>query len=236
MSGNAPILEAANVDAGYGGAPVVRDFETRVSPGQILAILGPNGAGKTTTLMTLAGVLPPIRGHVAFAGLSDKVPLHVRSRHGMRFLTEQRAVVMNLSTLENLRLGGGRPEEALSLFPELRSRLKVRAANLSGGEQQMVALGRSLSCGAKLLLADELSLGLAPQVVDRLLAVLRNAANDGLAVVLIEQMVEKALEIADDVVVMVRGRVRLSCPSADLSGKRDELVSLYFEGGPDRAA
>jgi branched-chain amino acid transport system ATP-binding protein len=236
MSGNATILEAANIDAGYGGVPVVRGFQATVSPGQILAILGPNGAGKTTTLMTLAGVLAPVRGHVAFAGLPAGVPLHVRSRRGMRLLTEQRAVAMNLSTLENLRLGGGQPEEALSLFPELKGRLKVRAADLSGGEQQMVALGRSLSCGAKLLLADELSLGLAPKVVDRLLAVLRHAANNGLAVVLVEQMVKKALEVADDVVVMVRGRVRLSCPSADLSGSLDKVASMYFDGGSDSAA
>lgn len=222
-------ITTSDLDAGYSGAPVVRGLNLSVKRGEILSVLGPNGAGKTTTLLTLAGVIPPVAGSVSFAGLSPQAPLHVRARRGLRLLTEQRAIAGGLTTLENLRLGGADPKKALEIFPELEQRLRTRVANLSGGEQQMAALGRSLSCDASVLLADELSLGLAPLVVDRLLLALRQAADNGLAVVLVEQIVAKALEVADNVVVMVRGRVTLADTSDSLRKNPSQVSEYYFE-------
>ncbi|MCU1376686.1 MAG: putative high-affinity branched-chain amino acid transport protein superfamily, atp bind, partial [Actinomycetia bacterium] len=142
------VLAAHDLHAGYHGVPAVRGLEISVQPGEVVALLGPNGAGKTTTIMTLAGVLPPISGTVALDGKATTEPLFRRARRGLALLTEQRAVAMGLSTLDNLRLGKGNPERGLELFPELKARLSTRAGFLSGGEQQMLAIARILSTDA----------------------------------------------------------------------------------------
>jgi branched-chain amino acid transport system ATP-binding protein len=222
------LLEARGVSAGYNDVPVVHDLSVQVAAGEILAILGPNGVGKTTAIMTLAGALEPIAGEVAWEGVPTTASLHRRARMGMALLTEQRAVIMGLTTRENLQLGAADPDTALEIFPELKARLSIRAGSLSGGEQQMLALGRCLSTQPKLLLADELSLGLAPLVVERLLGALHDATHRGVAVVLVEQVVDKALKVADRCVVLVRGRVRLQCPASELRGDLDRLHGLYF--------
>jgi branched-chain amino acid transport system ATP-binding protein len=223
------VLTAHDLYAGYQGAPAVRGLEISVQPREVVALLGPNGAGKTTTIITLAGVLPPISGTVMLDGKVTTEPLFRRARRGLALLTEQRAVRMGLSTFDNLRLGKGNPERALELFPELKARLSIRAGFLSGGEQQMLAIARILSTDARVLLADEVSLGLAPRVTERLLAAIRAATDRGLGALLVEQLANKAVAVADRCVVLVRGQVRLDCPASDLRGDVGRLSSLYFD-------
>jgi branched-chain amino acid transport system ATP-binding protein len=223
------VLTAHDLYAGYQGVPAVRGLEISVQPGEVVALLGPNGAGKTTTIMTLAGVLPPISGTVMLDGKATTESLFRRARRGLALLTEQRAVAMGLSTFDNLRLGKSNPERALELFPELKARLSIRAGFLSGGEQQMLAIARILSMDARVLLADEVSLGLAPRVTERLLAAIRDAADRGLGALLVEQLANKAVAVADRCVVLVRGQVRLDCPASDLRGDVGRLSSLYFD-------
>jgi branched-chain amino acid transport system ATP-binding protein len=224
-----PLLACAGLHAGYGGSAVVRELDLRVGAGEVVALLGPNGAGKTTTLLTLAGDLPPIAGEISFAGDTTRRPLFKRARAGMALVTEERSVFMGLTTADNLRLGGVSRETAVELFPELGPLMKRTAGLLSGGEQQMLTLARALGRSPQVLLADELSLGLAPLVVDRMLRSVRTAATEqGIGVLLVEQHVKRALEIADRVYVMQRGRIVLSGTPAEIGGQLDDLQSAYL--------
>ncbi len=206
-------------------------LDLHVMPGEIVALLGPNGAGKTTTLLTLAGELAPLGGAIRFDGSADRRRIHQRARAGLGFVTEERSVFMGLTTAENLRVGRGDTEYALELFPELRRRLKVPAGLLSGGEQQMLTLGRVLSRRPRLLFANELSLGLAPLAVDRLLAAVRRAADGGVGVLLVEQHVRKVLRIADRGLVMRRGTVDLTGSAAELAGRLGDIEASYLSTG-----
>lgn len=221
-------LEATGLTAGYAGTPAVHGIDLSVRAGEIVALLGANGAGKTTTLLSLAGELTPIAGSVAFLGDARRRRLHQRSRAGLGFLTEERCVFMQLTGWQNLRIGRGRPERALELFPELEPHLSKKAGLLSGGQQQMLALGRILAAEPRVLLADELSLGLAPLVVERLLAAVRQAADSGVAVVLVEQHVRQALAVADHVHVMRRGRIVLSGPATELRDDAERIAATYL--------
>lgn len=224
-----PALEARGLTVGYGSRPVVHGVDLVVHSGEVVALLGPNGAGKTTTLLALAGELPLQGGEVRLNGAPTKAPLHRRARHGLAFVMEERAVFKRLSALENLRVGGVDPQVALRLFPELEKRLSLRGGLLSGGEQQMLTLARALSRNPKLLLADELSLGLAPLVVRRLLEAVRTAADEqGTGVLLVEQHVRKALQYADRVYVMRRGRIELSGTAAEMRGRLAEIEDSYL--------
>src|SRR3954464_15533088 len=177
---------------------VVRGLDLRVDPGGVVALIGPNGGGKTTTLLTLSGELPPLAGEVPLNGEVTQAPLFRRARRGLGFVTEERSVFMRLSVADNLRLARARRADVLELFPELGPLMRRSAGLLSGGEQQMLALARALAREPKLLLIDELSLGLAPLVVRRLLDAVRQAATErGLGVLLVEQHVRQALQIAD---------------------------------------
>jgi len=226
-----PLLQAVGVDAGYGAIEVVRGLDLEVYPGEVVTLLGANGAGKTTTLLTMAGELAPLRGEVRWQGERITSPLHRRAKLGMRFVTEERSIFPSLTTAENLRLGHGSPELALELFPQLNALLKRQARLLSGGEQQILTLARALSARPKLLLADELSLGLAPLVVRRLLDAVRRAADEqGAAVLLVEQQVRQALSIADRAYVMRRGRIALHGTAADLLSRIDEIERTYLSG------
>jgi branched-chain amino acid transport system ATP-binding protein len=224
-----PALEARGIAAGYGPQPVIHDIDISVRRGEVVALLGANGAGKTTTLLTLAGELPLLRGEVAIDGIVTKAPLYKRARNGLTFVTEEKSVFMGLSTRDNLRVAGVDLDEALTMFPELERRLNIRGGLLSGGEQQMLTLARALARKPRVLLADELSMGLAPLIVKRLLEAVRAAADErGTAVLLVEQHVRKALKYADRAYVMRRGRLELSGTAAELRARINEIEDQYL--------
>jgi branched-chain amino acid transport system ATP-binding protein len=222
------LIHAQGLDAGYGCVAAINDLDLRVDPGEIVALIGANGAGKTTTLMTLAGAITPSRGQVFLFGEATKAPLKQRVRQGLALLPEQRAVFMGLTVRENLRLGRGGVDAALKFFPELESRLDTRAGLTSGGEQQMLALARILAADPKLILADELSLGLAPLVTHRLLEALSAAADRGVGVLLVEQHPRTALTWAHRAYVMRRGRIELELSGEQMTERINDVASLYL--------
>jgi sulfate-transporting ATPase len=225
------VLEAAGLRAGYGSVEIVRDLDLRVDAGEVVALLGPNGAGKTTTISTLSGELRALGGEVRFLGERTEAPVHMRARKGLGVVSQERAVLMDLSARENLRVSRCDIDRAVALFPELEQHLERRVGLLSGGQQQMLALARCLARKCRLLLVDELSLGLAPRIVDRLLAAVRDAADDGTAVLLVEQHIHKALSVADRVLVMTRGFVALEGDAPDLVNRLDEIQDAYLRAG-----
>jgi branched-chain amino acid transport system ATP-binding protein len=229
-----PAIEARRMSAGYGSQPVIHELELEVRPGEVVALLGPNGAGKTTTLLALAGELPLLAGDVAIDGHVTKAPLYKRAQGGLMFVTEEKSVFMGLTTRDNLKVAGVELTDALELFPELERRLDVRGGLLSGGEQQMLSLARGLCRRPHVLLADELSLGLAPMVVTRLLQAVRDAADKrGAAVLLVEQHVRQALQYADRVYVMRRGRIDLAGTATELRGRLSEIEDSYLTNSPN---
>lgn len=225
------LIEASGVAAGYGGRGVVSGLDLHVRAGEIVALFGPNGAGKTTTLLTLAGAIPLVAGEVALFGTPTAAPMHRRVRQGLSFITDRRSLIFQLSVRDNLLLRGGSIEDALSYFPELGDHLDKSAGLLSGGQQQMLAVARSLASRPRLLLADELSLGLAPMIVERLLAAVRAAADEGLGVLLVEQHVRQALGIADRGYVLGGGGVTLSGDAATLGRQLGDVEAAYLGGG-----
>ena len=230
VPGTAPLIEARGLDAGYRDTPVVRRIDIEVHRGEIVALLGPNGAGKSTTLLTLAGEIPAMSGSVRRNGLALEGGLHQRARQGMAFVPEERSVFMQLTAEENLRVGRTELGAVEALFPELGALRNRRAGLLSGGEQQMLTLARALARRPSLLLADELSLGLAPLVVERLLNAIRTAADDGLGVLLVEQQVSRALQIADRVYVLRQGEIVFDGPPAVIAEDRRVLEDAYLSG------
>ncbi len=224
-----PVISVKGMCTGYAGQPVVHDLSFDVMPGEVLCLLGPNGAGKTTTMLALAGELPLLSGEVRFADVKPKAPLYKRARSGMAYVTEERSIFKGMTLKDNLRIGSADVEEAVALFPELGKRMTVRGGLLSGGEQQMLTLARALGRRPKLLLADELSLGLAPLVVDRLLQAVRRAADEqGTAVVMVEQHAHKALVYTDHALVMRRGRVGLDLSGEDARHRIGEVEQAYL--------
>lgn len=228
------ILTAAGLTVGYSKAAVVRDVELHVDEGEVVALLGANGAGKSTTMLALAGALPRMGGTVNFLG-SAVAPArpHLCARRGLALVPESRALFTQLTVRENLRLGarkaGSTDEQVLDYFPELKPKLNTRAGLLSGGEQQMVVLGRALAGKPRLLLIDEMSLGLAPVIVKRLLGFLSIVTGTfGASVLLVEQQVAHALKVSDRAYVLSHGVIALSGRSDELLANRDELNNSYF--------
>jgi branched-chain amino acid transport system ATP-binding protein len=224
-------IEAAGLSAGYGKMAVVRDIDISVGPGEVVALLGANGAGKTTTLLALAGELAPMAGEVRFLGEPTRAPMHARCRNGLGYLTEERSVIMDMSVADNLKLAGVAPTVAFSYFPALEQMMDRRAGLCSGGEQQMLSLARALGRDPKVLLADELSLGLAPIIVANLLDAVREAATErGVGVLLVEQHVRQALKVADRAYVMERGRIVLGGTVDEVEGQLGRIEAAYLTG------
>jgi branched-chain amino acid transport system ATP-binding protein len=216
-----PVLELVGVTAGYGDLAAVRDISLRVHPGEVVALFGANGAGKTTTLMAAVGVLPRMGGSVLWRGRPGPRRLHMAARAGLAYVPEARSVISGLSAGDNLRLGRGGVPAALAYFPELEAVLGRKAGLLSGGEQQMLTLARALASKPSALLVDELSLGLAPLIVERLLTAVREAADaEGLAVLLVEQQARRALSAADRWYLLRNG-------SIDASGDASSGVGAF---------
>jgi len=239
--GEPPLLEVRAVEAGYGPIRALDDVSLDVGPGELVAIIGANGAGKTTLLMAISGVVPLRSGRVVFAGRPiDGLPPHEIVRLGIGHAPEGRRIFPRLSVRENLELGGfARPDraqvrrdidEVCGLFPVLGDRLGQLGGTLSGGEQQMLALGRALVGRPRLLLLDEPSLGLAPLVVAKIFEVIAGLAARGIAVVLVEQNARAALRLAFRGYVLENGRVTLSGSGRDLAGDRRVRDAYLGEG------
>jgi ABC-type branched-subunit amino acid transport system ATPase component len=228
------VLAIEGLAAGYDEATVIRGVDIRVSPGEIVALLGVNGAGKTTTLRAVSGVVRPSAGRIMLDG-HDLAPFSpsVRARRGIAHVPEGRGVFFGLTVAEHLRLGH-RGEQldadtAYEYFPKLQALRSRRAGLLSGGEQQMLALGRALARKPLLLLLDELSLGLAPVVVETLLPIVRTFVGEtGSAVLLVEQHVQLALEVADRGYVLSRGEIVLHETAEVLRADRQLLIASYL--------
>lgn len=232
MSSKADVLIAArDLSLSYGTVPAVRGLDLEVRSGEVVALMGANGAGKSTTLMGLCGLLAASGGHTELMGETTSAPLHRRARQGLRYVSEERSVIRSLTALDNLRLGPGPVDEAIDLFPELKALLGRPAGLLSGGEQQILTLARALAGDVRVLLADELSLGLAPLIVQRLLKAAREAASErGVGVLLVEQHANLALKHADRAYVLHRGEVVLGGAADDLRGRLGEIESSYLGG------
>ncbi|EGD54316.1 ABC transporter ATP-binding protein [Gordonia neofelifaecis] len=234
------VLECDGLSAArIAGSPCVHEVDLKVGKGEVIALLGPNGAGKTTMLETLAGLLPREAGKVVVGGV--ELPSgNPRSavRNGLVLVPDDRALFRRLTTEQNMRLAvksRGRKaaaqemEVALEYFPALRKRMSVAAGQLSGGEQQMLALARALLQKPDVLLIDELSMGLAPVIVEAILPVLRQvAADQGTSVILVEQHVHLALGIADRAVVLVKGRIHLEDDASALAADLGRLEAAYM--------
>jgi branched-chain amino acid transport system ATP-binding protein len=227
-------LSCGGLTGGWGSLTAFRGVDLELAAGTTHAVLGPNGAGKTTLLLTLAGLLPAQDGAIAIDGASLRTGrATAASQAGVVLVPDTRELFTTLTTEDNLRVAAGRngpkPQSSLELFPALEPRWKLRAGALSGGEQQMLAMARGLIQRPKVLLVDELSMGLARAVVERLFEAIRHVATTtSCVVVFVEQYVSLALEVADSVTVLNRGDVVLSGPAADLAAAPEQLEDAYF--------
>ena len=224
------LLEVRNLHVGYGDATAVWDVSLDVAEGSIVTVIGPNGAGKSTLINAIAGILPVRSGSLYMAGADIAgIPAHGFCERGIAIVPEGRRLFASMSVEENLDIGcyraAARAQRAASLeavyrrFPVLRERRAQPAGQLSGGQQQMVAIGRALMARPRLMLFDEPSLGLAPAIVDAMFAIIRDIRKEGVAVLLVEQNVQKSMEIADAAYVLEHGRIVASGKPADLLGQ-----------------
>jgi branched-chain amino acid transport system ATP-binding protein len=225
-------LELDAVTVARQGSAVVRDISLTVSSGRVVTLLGPNGAGKTSLLEALAGVIGFASGEAWLNGTDlGRLSRPARARAGLALVEQGRTVFGSLTVAENIRAAGGGDAalaECFDLFPPLKSRRDVPAALLSGGEQQMLVLARALARRPRVLMLDEMSLGLAPVIVRRLLPTVRALADDGMAVLLVEQFATLALGVADDAVVLASGRMTFAGPAAQLTASPALLHRAYL--------
>ena len=221
------MLVVNDLAVSYGNINAVQGVSFRVEPGELVALIGANGAGKSSTLNCLAGLLPAKRGDVQLLGQSlNRVPAHDRVAHGMALVPEGRGIFSRLTVLENLQMGAYRRDDkaavrqeltqVFDMFPRLQERRDQLAGTLSGGEQQMVAIGRALMTKPQLLLLDEPSMGLAPLLVEQIFATVATVAKSGVAILLVEQNAQLALQLSQRAYVMENGRITLEGDSAGL--------------------
>jgi branched-chain amino acid transport system ATP-binding protein len=234
-------LRIAGLTVARCGRPVVHDVTLEIPPGEVTALLGPNGAGKSTLVLAVAGVLRPLSGSIVLDGreLCGRRPERIRHA-GVAVVPEGRRLLSELSVEDNLQVatyslsredaGAGR-DHALELFPELAKRLAAPARSLSGGEQQMLVLAQALVSRPRFILIDELSLGLAPVVVKRLIPTIRTVAESGVGVLLIEQFATVALGLSNRAHVMDRGHIQFSGPASELRARPELLQTSYLPGG-----
>ncbi len=233
-----PLLDARDVAVSYGKIDAVRNVSLSIAPGRIVTVIGANGAGKTTLLSALMGILPLAGGSVAFEGRDlARVPVEARVADGLCLVPEKRELFVTMSVADNLELGAYRRgrrevksslEQVYDLFPRLLERRDQAAGTLSGGERQMLAMGRALMARPKLLMLDEPSLGLAPRIVQEIFGLIGRLRETGVSILLIEQNARGALRTADDAYVMETGTVTLQGPAADLA--RDPRVIESYLG------
>jgi branched-chain amino acid transport system ATP-binding protein len=244
------ILDVEHLDVRYGPSQALFDVSLKVASGSVTAVLGANGAGKSTLARTVSGLVPAASGRVTFDGaLVTGVSTHRIRKLGLTYIPEGRGIFPGLSVIDNLRMAvaqekrGDRAQaidQAIALFPVLGQRRSQRAGSLSGGEQQMLALARALAVPPRLIIADEMSLGLAPIVAESVFRSLADAARSGITIVLIEQFVHRALALADSCVILTRGRVGWSGPASEAGqevldrylGEADQAVSTAVTSPP----
>jgi branched-chain amino acid transport system ATP-binding protein len=232
----APLLKLSGIDTYYGPIHILQGVELQVGPGELVCLLGGNASGKSTTLKTILGVVQPRNGTVEFAGEDMTTrPTNYRIKQGMAIVPENRRLFAPMTVFENLKMGaylrsGGTPEDferVFQLFPRVYERREQLAGTLSGGEQQMVAMGRALMSHPKLLLMDEPSMGLAPILVERSFEIIKQVNEEGVAVLVVEQNANVSLSIADRGYVLSTGRVVLQGKAADLI-VHDDLRKAYL--------
>jgi len=237
ISADPPLLDISGLSAGYGKLMVLHGIDLTVCAGEIVALVGPNGAGKTTLLRTISGLLPLSAGCVRFAGRDlRQAGARETARAGIAHVIEGHRIFTQQSVADNLLLAAydlprgersARIEEALSYFPELAVKRRDRGASLSGGQQQMLAVAQGLVRRPRLLMLDEPSAGLSPVLVDRVLGVATRLRNQGTAILLVEQLIDKALAVADRVTALAQGRVALEA-AADTADLARRLERAYF--------
>ena len=230
-----PLLTVEDLDVRYGPSQALFGVSFEVGPGSVLAVLGANGAGKSTLARSVSGLVPASAGKVVFDGRAiTGRPTHRIRKLGLTYIPEGRGIFPGLSVIDNLRMAVGQEkrgeragaiEAAIELFPVLGLRRTQRAGSLSGGEQQMLALARALAVPPRLIIADEMSLGLAPLVAEQVFQSLETARQTGITIVLIEQFVHRALQLADSCVILTRGRVGWSGPASEA---RQEVLDRYL--------
>ena len=241
-----PILEVSKLRAGYGRAEVLHGLDLQADKGSVITVIGPNGAGKSTLLNGLMGLLPT-QGDILFEGQSiAALTLEERVMHGISLVPEKRELFSTMSVEDNLVLGGyrqmrlgnaqwrNRLEEVFALFPRLKERRAQEAGTLSGGERQMLAVGRALMSGPKLLMLDEPSLGLAPLIVKEIFSIIETLRQTGVTIVVGEQNARAALEVADYGYVLEMGELALHGPAADLAGDA-RVIDTYLGAARKKA-
>ena len=236
-----PLLDIHNLNVSYGAIQALRGVSLHVDQGQIVTLIGANGAGKSTTLRTISGLLRPVSGSIKFDGSAlVRMPPHEIVRLGLIQVPEGRGIFANLSVSENIALGaycrndlgavGGIRERGLQSFPVLLDRLQQNAGTLSGGEQQMLAIVRALVARPRLLLLDEPSLGLAPQITQTIFKVIHEIRTQGTTILLVEQNARMALKVADYAYVLETGKIVMQGAAAELAAS-DEVRKAYLGGG-----
>jgi len=236
MTTKAPLLEVHDLEVGYGAIQALRSISLTVNEGEIVTLIGANGAGKTTTLRAISGMLRPRTGRIAYCGESIVgVRPHQLVHRRLIHVPEGRGIFLNLTVEENLRMGAYTRHDDLTedlrrvyeLFPRVKERLKQTAGTMSGGEQQMLAIGRALLSKPRLLLLDEPSLGLAPKIVQTIFAVIREINQSGTTILLIEQNARMALQTANRAYVLEAGRIMMQGNARELAAS-DEVRKAYL--------